>query len=158
MKVSVIAALALYSATSMADYKCVEKDSMLTIKNLTANKAEIKIAVKNGSGTLQKTLKAQKKTDEPGAYYSVKQFDLKDSKGSPGFLKISMTPKTARTHANSNFLGPEPKPKPSPKPPSGGFACTHTRICFAPASKVEITAELDYQGKLTVYNCQEVLK
>jgi hypothetical protein len=139
MKVLMMASFLLYSSLSMAGYNCQELDSKLLIKQLTQKKVNVVLFIKSGPGMVKKTFKGTEIEQDMATYFKVSNFKLKDSQGVEASLKLSFVPVITRV--------------PQTRVPHE--SCTHRRICLKSLNAIEISAELDYQGKVAVYDCQE---
>lgn len=120
-------ALLLASASSFAHYQCTEKDSTLTVTIYRANHVIYK--PKQGQAVW---FQAKSLPSLPSSYFQIQNFDLKTVNGDKATLKISTIPVMSRV------------------PP-----CQGRRVCDGFAPKHDISAELDYLGKVTLYDCVE---
>lgn len=126
MKVLIVASALVYSSLSFAGYNCSEKDSVLEI----SNKGASAYALLKVKGAVPVKLKGEAVLkDSLPAYFSVKSYLLKDAEGQTANLKIIEQPIMSR------------------------HPCTGRRICDGVDFSKNITAELDYMGKVTNYDC-----
>ena len=131
MKVFATASFLFYSTVSLANYNCQELDSKLMIKQSASKNVKVQLSQKTGSKIVKKMFSGKEIVKDSGSYFKVQHYKLKDSKGLEATLKISVTPIMSRV-------------------PCGGRA-----RCSYGLHAVDISAELDYQGKVTEYDCKE---
>jgi hypothetical protein len=130
MKMLVAATAIMYSSLTFAGYKCTEKDSNLEVGQ-TGTKVVTVLKVKGAQPVI---LKGTQNLKDATGYFNVKSFTLADSDGQQALMKIIQRPVMTRN------------------------PCMGRRICDEQNFlSNDITAELDYLGKVTLYDCTQTI-
>jgi hypothetical protein len=136
MKYLLFASLVLNSGMVLASIQCDEPESVLNIDYQDSETIKVTHTAKNSPSRLPptKSFIGKKTTGSPSGYYKVEEFQLKGKSGTAD-LKIITMPVLSR------------------------IPTCRARVCNdigGEYTRHEITAELDYLGKMTHYDCQKI--
>lgn len=133
MKLVLFASLLTLSFSALADYKCSDLDTVLTVKDLTDTKIKSYLNSKVAHADKPVVFEGVLIPDlDSGSFFEVKTYQLIDQYGGKADLKISIIPVMSRVPCNR-------------------------RVCDQEKMLSKISAELDYQGKVSQYGCQKLL-
>ncbi len=123
----ILASILIHSTVSFAGYKCQDRYSTLSINPDNSDSVQVQLT-SIGERETQIDFSGQKIAPPVETYNQALYFALKDLEGNDAQLIVRITPLMGNCHSR--------------------------RYCAVDAASVMITAQLDYQGKVTLYGCQ----